>query len=135
MGLFKLFSGGNDRRQNCCQGNSCICSPRIEEINQEFPAGRVTKLYGKATITTPNPNKYRFEIEKYQKINRIYVYLVQYPDCTTFDGYKVIVSDRYITNNDEEFDPHFLEDNGIIARFPGTEQGYQDGIKFAELIS
>ena len=46
--------------------------------------------------------------------NYLYV-VVKYPHCTNFDGEKVLLM--------KALDPHFYEDNKIVARFKPDEEG------------
>lgn len=60
---------------------------------------------------------------------------VNYPDATTFGGNKVIVfeglslTDFYKLT---QLDPHFIEGNSIVARFPGDEKGFKNAVTFVQ---
>lgn len=87
---------------------------------------RCSDDYTKESVTTPNPNKFNFKIlDKKIKGDYLLVHII-YPDCTTFDGKKLILF-KGIDFNDlsemSEIDPHFLEDNNVAARFRCNTEG------------
>jgi hypothetical protein len=80
--------------------------------------------YTQETITTPNPNKYRFQILDIIEGTKYDLVKVHYPDCTTFNGIKLLLVHHNTVQTDiKVLDPHFLEDNKIIARFKPNEVG------------
>jgi len=69
-----------------------------------------------------NPNPYNFKIlSNLGSNNNLHLLKVHYPDCTTFDGVKIILIKGSLPS--KKLDPHFLEDNDIIARFRPTVEG------------
>lgn len=77
-------------------------------------------------ITTPLPNPFKFEILKALEIVGDLVLIeVRYEDCTTFGGIKILLleSTNYDPKKIDILDPHFLEDNNIVARFKPTSRG------------
>ena len=70
----------------------------------------------------PNPNPKRFVIEDIYTYTRCHVLVVKYPDCTNFEGKKILLVKGEFRLKDE-LDPHFCEDNNIIARFRPTDMG------------
>ena len=93
-----------------------------------FSCGSIqNESYNKNTKTSPNPNKYNFEIKKELcKTNNHYLLLVNYPDCTTFNGDKLIIIKGELP--DKELDPHFFENGNVIARFKPDKEGEELGI-------
>jgi len=86
-----------------------------------------------------NPNKFRFEITRYELVGKVAVIMVHYPDCTNYGGNKILVFDdedalkRSIS--DKELDPHFLESNtSMVARFAPTDRGWGLAIRFAHQL-
>jgi len=71
----------------------------------------------------PNPNKYNFEVKEVYLGTWAHVLLVNYPDCSTYNGDKVLVIKGDYVPNNSELDPHFLDGNNIVARFVPTEEG------------
>lgn len=86
----------------------------------------------------PNPNPFKFYIDKIERIEPYYILWVNYPDCINYGGNKILVFESV---NDIDFsqvrelDPHFLENNSIkdttlIARFIPTEIGWKKAKAF-----
>jgi len=72
----------------------------------------------------PNPNKHNFKVMGYIHGDVYDILIVHYPDCTTFDGLKIlVVSHGSVDENTKELDPHFFEDGNVIARFIPTGEG------------
>ena len=61
----------------------------------------------------PHPEVFQV-LECIEGSNYLYV-VVKYPHCTNFDGEKVLLMNA--------LDPHFYEDNKIVARFKPDEEG------------
>lgn len=96
-----------------------------------------TKHYTSDQNTTPNPNKHNFSVETEKKIGNLLIALVHYPNCTTYNGNKVLVIKNETTvRNKVQLDPHFLEDNDldIIARFPASDEGIDAAYTFANAM-
>lgn len=99
MGL-KLFSCGKDMK-----GSLVVITP--------------------ATQVSPNPDPYKFFVEKSERIGNNTILLVHYFGCTTFDGRKLLLI-NIPWDDRPELDPHFLDGNHIVkARFEPTEEGYK----------
>ena len=87
-----------------------------------------------------NPDPARFHIIKEQHVGHAVVVRIRYPDCTPFDGNKILVYDdveawRDLLNSGV-VDPHFLEGTySPIARFQGTDTGWQLAVAFAAIIA
>jgi hypothetical protein len=85
-------------------------------------------------LTNPtNPNPSKFSVVKSIQIGNVFVSTVKYPNCTNYEGLKVIVS-TFNPRQVERLDPHFTEDGGIIARFVPTQDGWDYAVKFAEVV-
>ena len=98
--------------------------------------GRMIRL-GHIIRQTGNPDPSSFEIERivgYSGSGGDYtVAEVSYPDATTYEGRKIIVLE---TSEDEvrdyeEFDPHFLETEPVVARFRPDSEGWADANNYA----
>ena len=96
---------------------------------------------GRAVAQTPAPNDpipSRFRIQHLEQYGNFVIGKVIYPNCTTFDGLKIIVWEN-VTVDDiyrmDVIDPHFFEDNKIIARFAPTKNGMHYAIQFVKQIS
>ncbi len=78
----------------------------------------------------PNPNPKNFEIIYGEQIGEYLIVKIKYPDCTNYEGIKILVYDRGTTFNDliqqGSIDPHFSENKDFhspIARFVPTAGG------------
>ena len=77
------------------------------------------------TPTTLNPSAFRFKILLSEYINGNTILLVNYPDCTTFQGNKLLLL-RGQYKNFKILDPHFLDENHpVIARFLPNPEGWK----------
>lgn len=89
-----------------------------------------------STKTAPNPNPKRFTIKYSKQVGEYCLLRLNYPDCTTFGGDKVLVIKGLKKDilSLKKIDPHFLE-NGldIIARFPATDSGISDAYNFIKM--
>jgi len=99
----------------------------------------------KALVTPPkkdgNPNPYRFNIERTQTFehNDAIVAEITYPDCTNFEGKKILVfknaKDFYKCVKVSKLDPHFIENTtSPIARFEPTNKGWEYAVNFAKSL-
>ena len=75
-----------------------------------------------------NPNPTNFKIEKLGEVGDWVYTEVRYPDCTNFEGLKVLVFYKVPAEDimrAKEIDPHFCDNTHIkpIARFEPTEFG------------
>lgn len=83
--------------------------------------------------TDPRPDK--FIIKSLEQIGMCVLGVVKYPHATNFEGDKILV--WYQTNVNavrqmDLIDPHFMEDNKIIARFRPTKFGMKFARQFCE---
>jgi len=92
-----------------------------------------------SSIRTPDPvdpKPDKFSIEHIEEHGDFVVALVNYPNCTTFKGQKVIVWEG-VTKDEvmrmSLIDPHFLDSNKIIARFRPTVKGWKYAMKFVTI--
>ena len=70
------------------------------------------------------PNPRNFKIIERRKYEHTTVLHVNYPNCTNYEGRKILVF-KGIPLIEGELDPHFSEyDQSLIARFAPTEDGW-----------
>lgn len=94
----------------------------------DYPKREVVYVEQKVDI---NPNPYNFKIKKTKFVNGHTIALVNYPNCTTYNGDKLMLL-RGIHKHLDKLDPHFLDDNHIvIARFIPKQFGW----KMAEICA
>tara|TARA_R110002167_G_scaffold346501_1_gene557076 strand:+ start:158 stop:466 length:309 start_codon:yes stop_codon:yes gene_type:complete len=71
------------------------------------------------------PNKFNFNIMLIMNGQSYDMIYVNYPDCTTFNGDKLLVVNKdSVDGKTTNLDPHFFEDGIIVARFPPTDEGF-----------
>jgi len=85
---------------------------------------------------TPNPDPNKFKLVWHENINGYPVLLVNYPDCTNYEGDKILVYDRDFDINillcTHRIDPHFYSaKDSPIARFEPTQRGWKMACSFA----
>lgn len=76
------------------------------------------------------PDPYTFKLIASEQHGSLWVAIVEYPDCITFEGLKVLVLDRD-PNGMTALDPHFNPGGYLVARFAPTEKGKQHARMFA----
>lgn len=86
-------------------------------------------------VVNSNPDPQNFKILKEEAVNGYLILLVEYPNCTNFEGRKLMVykgfnsSAALLKLNKGELDPHFARSAGSpIARFRPTSES-EDLIK------
>ncbi len=83
----------------------------------------------------------RFKIVRLALVGECLVAELQYPDCTNFEGRKIMVfSDAqkslYHIKTKKECDPHFADnDTAPVARFKPTSEGWDAACQFALSLS
>lgn len=84
---------------------------------------------GEPPLPPPNPNPTNFTIHAARNIGRFLVVQIQYPDCTNYEGVKILVYENVSIeelNRRTHIDPHFRPGPGTpIARFEPTERGWE----------
>jgi hypothetical protein len=100
-------------------------------------SGNCSPSYTKKSETTPNPNPHRFTIKEIWSSGHASILWVNYPDCTTFNGDKIMVYcglywDRLLEK--KALDPHFIIDdmNYPLVRFRGNHHGLEWAKSFVE---
>ncbi len=83
-------------------------------------------------------NAYHFDIVKYRQFGRILVVQIIYPDCTNYEGNKILIfNDCHINiiQCRKGIDPHFVENSNyeLLARFQPTEKGWRMAVDFARI--
>ena len=70
----------------------------------------------------PDPNK--FKVIRELEVNNFFISEVYYPNCTNYEGRKILVTKKSISNV-KCLDPHFTKDSDLIARFVPDEYGWK----------
>lgn len=89
---------------------------------------------GDSYIVNPvNPNPFNFKIVHVERFKNCYLSVINYPNCTNFEGNKVLIT-KWDPRNKFELDPHFSEGYGLIARFEPSLEGIELARLFASNI-
>jgi anaerobic ribonucleoside-triphosphate reductase len=86
-------------------------------------------------VQVPNPDPNNFKVLDIYDDGYIAL-LINYPDCTNYEGNKILVFDNTIKIKDiinlKSIDPHFCDGGHIspIARFEPTKRGWSMAIEF-----
>lgn len=76
----------------------------------------------------PNPNEFNVICEL--KINNFFISEVHYPNCTNYEGRKILLTKNSVTNK-QYLDPHFTDESDLIARFVPNVYGWEAAKKLA----
>lgn len=86
-----------------------------------------------------NPNPHRFTVFRFECVGKAVVAEVIYPDCTNYEGRKILVFasattfSRLISKG--VMDPHFTKDRSSpVARFEPTERGWGLALRCAAML-
>lgn len=81
-----------------------------------------------------NPNPHRFELISSERHGNLHLCVVTYPDCTTYEGRKIIVT-KDDPNAMTSLDPHFVEGGPVVARFAPTDEGMRHARAFLAAVT
>lgn len=83
-----------------------------------------------------NPDPFEYKILSIKKITwvNLWVVKINYPNCTNFEGNKILVLSRN-PKHMLQIDPHFNENGHVVARFAPTPLGWKQAVIFAETIA
>lgn len=97
-------------------------------LNEEKPPLRINV---RITSATNNPDPDNFVIECYEEIGKYLIAEIRYPDCTNFEGRKILVYKNLSVKRllaIRSLDPHFCSERAHIhpiARFVPTKKGWE----------
>lgn len=89
----------------------------------------------------PNPNPYNYVIKNDYQDGDYLIILINYPDCTNYEGNKVLVYKNVHLRdliNQGSIDPHFSNNklkHSPIARFVPTADGWNMAIQLVGLLN
>lgn len=121
-------------------------SRRQEKLNREtLERTRLAKIAEEEYAMTPDSSNY--EVIEAEQVGKNLVLKVRYPNCTkcSYEGNKILVFlgiSPMQALRWKKIDPHFREPNkadslsteapGPSARFPASQEGWNDAIAYAE---
>ena len=88
----------------------------------------------------PNPDPKNFKIIKANQNGRFLLILINYPDCTNYEGNKILLYENttiYDLIEQESIDPHFSNNPkkySPVARFEPTDYGWELAEKLIRMI-
>jgi hypothetical protein len=98
---------------------------------------RSSSIYDYPT-SNPNPDPNNYKIVRAQEVGNVLVMQINYPNCTNYEGNKILVFNRGVSLidivNQKTIDPHFSGNANYIspiARFEPTERGWNWALSFA----
>ncbi len=92
----------------------------------------------KSKKVLPNPNPSNYHIKTMMSIGKYMVILINYPDCTNYEGNKILVYKNVTLedlNKQGSIDPHFSNNkskHSPVARFEPTEYGWNLAVSFCK---
>ena len=102
------------------------------------PMSRNCGVYRETTkVFAPNPDPVKFNVHATLQVGRHTVAKVTYPDCTNYEGEKILL---YLCTTSVQIlsmdilDPHFDDNEEILspfARFEPTDDGWDIAVKVA----
>lgn len=87
------------------------------------------------TVPDRNPDPERFNVERTHTVGSYVCAMIDYVNCTNFEGKKIIVFENSVAEDvwtAKNIDPHFMEEGNIIARFRPDDEGWSDAINYIE---
>ena len=100
----------------------------------------IEKLVPVSVPAPPNPNPLNYQIVNSIEEGGFLIILIQYPDCTNYEGRKILVYkgvDKARLVLQGSIDPHFSENktkHSPIARFVPTIEGWEMAIKLVKVL-
>lgn len=89
----------------------------------------------------PNPNPYNYVIKNDYKQGEYLIILINYPDCTNYEGNKVLLYKNVNLRdliNQKSIDPHFSNNKSKyspIARFVPTTDGWNMAMQLINTLN
>lgn len=118
-----------------------LFSGRMSSHYSEFPSPPYGDLTFAKKPKLPNPDPRNYKVVKLKESENYIVVMINYPDCTNYEGNKVVVyKDITVIDllNQKIIDPHFAGKKEVlspIARFVPTEEGWDMAIAFVEMMN
>lgn len=122
MGFAKCMS--NPYRNDCC-AHASISPPVFVPVSAPLP----------------NPSPERFSILRSERVGDYLILMVHYPDCTNFEGVKIMVYQGFadtaalLAASNGKLDPHFCPHGpSPLVRFKPNEKGFDAAIAYAKSL-
>ena len=107
---------------------------------QNNAQGQIPNLVKPKThkVVSRNPNPLHFEILQLKKIGRFVIVMIRYPDCSNYEGKKILVFENVRINTIKSLkyiDPHFcncVKHPSPVARFKPDQSGFRYAVDFCQ---
>jgi hypothetical protein len=91
------------------------------------------------TPELPNPDPSNFNIAKIEQVGAYVLVKINYPDCTNFEGWKILLlrGSEHEVRELRKIDPHFCDKcDGpwLVARFEPTMEGWTLARRLADTL-
>lgn len=118
--------------------SSCQCTPTI--VHEPCNCDEKIRYLERKLAKLPNPNPRNFRIQRFVASGNYLVVLINYPDCTNYEGNKIMIFEGIDGSQLEKLDfidPHFCCGDHLspIARFEPTDRGWDMACKLMKDLS
>ena len=129
-------------RPHNCMSPGCSRKGEMETVNedrtwQSDPVKPSAPAKVKRVLA-PDPDPFRFTILKSHSEGGLTLAKVYYHGCTNYEGSKILLFRKDVGKLAalDTLDPHFLEtdENGLLARFVPTEEGWKLGMALLQSL-
>ena len=105
------------------------------------PFGRSSSVLECTKPDPRNPDPKRYTILSHSTVNQYLILDLQYPNCTNYEGRKILLFDRGVTlktlRRQGMIDPHFHPSEIVahpIARFEPTPRGHAMAVRLCQTL-
>lgn len=118
---------------------TCAPSPPLSAPSSYAPTSTTIFTGPERRPKLPNPDPDNFVIKRTEQVGDHLVALVNYPDCTNYEGNKVLLFLHTTVKQLaklKKLDPHFCDDNHLspFARFVPTPAGFDAAVRTAKKL-
>jgi hypothetical protein len=105
------------------------------------PEVRIIERKVEVPVQLPNPDPFNYVVEKVLPSDGFLILEVRYPDCTNYEGRKIMVYENVTMEELEHqnsLDPHFSNNKKFhspIARFEPTSRGWDMAYELTKVLS
>jgi hypothetical protein len=116
---------------------------RSYQRRSSYPSGSMlgpsTSSSSSQNSGSGNPDPKNYKLLKVEEINNFLIVKIKYPDCTNYEGEKILVFknvDLITLINQHNIDPHFSNNSKYhhpIVRFVPTDEGWEMAKRFTQM--
>ena len=112
---------------------SVFIAREAERVKESAKGKPFTRIVAPKNNYAPDPDPFRFTVTKSHFEGGLTLARIVYHGCTNYEGVKILLLRKDIGSLValDRLDPHFLEtdENGLLARFIPTHEGWELGMK------